>query len=616
MPTAKGVSAPFFFALHVPSRRDSALMTRATEDFRAGHFADALVTAESLCRAHPTAIAPAVLRARILQECRPTMAPRAWSAAWSRDPLDPTLQDVMLQSWLRAGSARRAAEQGMAFLPQRCRAGSHESLVKLLQQAGVERAGACWRDGAAIEVRCFGTAQTETRIVLATEDERRVHEVPTSGELRIEPPRAGGVWSVAFEGGGLLQGSPLVFDSPAPLARAGRIEGGVDIVIPVYRDTRGVQVCLRSVLESLPTNRTRARVIVVNDASPEVPLVMWLETLAANGRITLLHNTYNLGFIETINRGLKAGRRDAVMLNADTFVHGNWIDRLRTALYASEDIASVMPWSNNGEIGSLVAGGVDECSTKDAIRIDQAASACAVPNLQVPTNSGFAMMMRREVLDSIGLLDGETLVRGYLEEVDWCLRAREAGWRHVLATQVFVAHRGSASFGIEKQLRVRQNRAVIASRYPDYYREYGAFLAGTLLADARRAVIRTLEGTWPPPMARAGDERVEADAALPSACRRVGVWRLRAGSDAFASVLREARRMSSDLRGPRLIVFGDTNPALEHTGIVDAIPPAPPGEDIISDATLASLAGCTEMLATGNAELPPGVQSHPMELAA
>lgn len=611
MPTAKGVSAPFSFDLYVPSRRDAALMARATDEFRAGRYADALITCESLCRAHPVAAAPAVLRARVLQQCRPTMAPRAWSAAWSRDPLDPVLQDVMLQSWLQAGSSRRAAEQGIAFLPQRCRAGSHETLLEILRAAGVERVGACWRDGNAVEIRCFDTQPSRRNgIVIARDDDIQVHPLPASGELRVELADASGVWSVAFERGALLQGSPVVFDAPAPLAHPAMVQPGVDVILPVYRDTAGVQSCVRSVLDSLAFNRTPARVIVVNDASPEVQLVMWLENLAAAGRITLLHNAFNLGFIETVNRGLRAGRCDAVMLNADTFVHGDWIDRLREALHSSDDIASVMPWSNNGELGSLVAGGVDECSPQDAARIDSAAARADTPNIEVPTNSGFAMMMRRQALDRIGLLDGEALVRGYLEEVDWCLRARAAGWRHLLATRVFVAHRGSASFGVEKELRVRQNRAVVLARYPRYYAEYARFLSGDALASARQALLSRLSPQWPVPPRTAGSENVEHGTALPGGHSRVGVWKLGAVSNAAPQVLRIARQMASDprRRNERLLVFGEASPALEHTGVVDVLPPAPQGEHLLSDTTMASLAGCTEMFATETATLPNGVE--------
>lgn len=601
----EGASAPFSFAPLLASRRGEALLTQAADHFRAGHFADALVAVESVCRMLPGEAAPAVLRARILAACRPTMAPRAWIAAWKRDPLKPMLQDEMLEQWMKAGSQRRVAEQGILFLPQRCRTGTEKPLLELLARAGVRRAGACWREPDEIVLRCFdlaGDAQA-MRIVVASDEGQQVHDAPRDAELRIKPAARKGVYSIAVESGPLLQGSPISFDTPGPAADAGPIEPGVDIVIPVYRDAEGVQACVRSVLESLPRNRASARVIVVNDASPDTRLVLWLESLASAGRIRLLHNPFNLGFIETMNRALRASRRDALMLNSDTLVHGDWIDRLAAAIGASPRIASVMPWSNNAEIGSLAPREIDApCTAADVERIDSAAARLRArgetADMELPTTIGFAMLMRRQVLDEIGLLDGEALTRGYLEEVDWCLRARAAGYSHALATGVFVAHRGSASFGPEKQLRVRQNRAVVAARYPRYYAEYFDFQRRDPLRDARRKLldaVRASGAAWPG-SASDGRPRIDPHAALKITRRRMAIWDLRPGSAREAEVIGLARRLagSRDPGAPRLLVFGDASEALWHTGVADVIPPSRNPDEPLSDEALASLAGCEE----------------------
>jgi hypothetical protein len=276
-----------------------------------------------------------------------------------------------------------------------------------------------------------------------------------------------------------------------------------------------------------------------------------------------------------------------------------------------------MPWSNNGEIGSLVRGGASS-ATPDAASVALIDSMAArlrqqgkASDIDIPTTSGFAMLMRRSVLDAIGVLDGASLTRGYLEEVEWCLRARAAGWRHLLATGVFVAHKGSASFGAEKQLRVRQNRAVVAARYPDYYREYAQFLRRDPMAGARTALLDALQragSRWPP----AGDTRREtiaAGATLPTMTRRVAVWQLRTGTQAAQQVLALARKLASlpHAHAPRLLVFGEVSEALRHTGVVDAVLPAGPREEVLADATLASLAGCTELLAQPGANVPEGI---------
>ncbi|MBK7657023.1 MAG: hypothetical protein IPJ18_20375 [Betaproteobacteria bacterium] len=51
-----------------------------------------------------------MLRANIVQNCLPGLAPKAWYWAWYVEPENPALQDAMLKSWLASGAAESAAE--------------------------------------------------------------------------------------------------------------------------------------------------------------------------------------------------------------------------------------------------------------------------------------------------------------------------------------------------------------------------------------------------------------------------------------------------------------------------------------------------------------------------
>jgi GT2 family glycosyltransferase len=506
----------------------------------------------------------------------------------------------MLEAWIAVHAGRSVAALGASFLPLRCREGTQASLLALLRRCGLERVGACWAESETrLVIVGFDFARVgSAHVVVADENEERVVQVPLDGTpTRIDMARPG-VWSVAFEGGEILQGSPIanapVHWTPATPASAAVTE--IDIIIPVYKDRAAVRTCIKSVLASLPQNRLRARVIVVDDASPDAAVSAWLDGLARSGWITLLRNRFNLGFIESVNRALReSATNDALLLNADTEVFGDWIDRLARALGEAPDIASVMPWSNNGELASLWpdAGDRDAPPSQIAQRIDAQAAAHASGNLEIPTCSGFAMLVRRAALRDVGLLDGAALSRGYLEEVDWCLRAREKGWHHRLAAGAFVTHNGSASFGAEKVLRVRQNRAVIAARYPRYHDEYASFLASPKLARARTQLQRALRAAgvaWPPSEAKA-DAASKAESLVPlaSSYRRIAV---KAPSP---QLLDTARKLSAQDGRTRMLVFGDASEALRHTGVVDVIPAdkgLAPKLRLISDAQLMQLCGC------------------------
>ena len=264
----------------------------------------------------------------------------------------------------------------------------------------------------------------------------------------------------------------------------------VDVVIPVYRAPKETLRCLDSVLAS--SNRTQMEIIVIDDASSHRALTKALEALERLGKITLLRNEQNLGFPGTANRGLMLHPdRDVVLLNSDTVVHGDWLDRLRRSATSDWRIATVTPFSNNAEICSypVLCRPDPMPSASELAELDDAA-ARANNGLVVtlPTAVGFCMYVRREVLLEIGGFDTERFGRGYGEENDFCLRARRHGYRNVLAGDVFVGHEGGASFTHEKQQLIDEGLAELDQLYPDYRSEINNFLERDPVRRLRRRI--------------------------------------------------------------------------------------------------------------------------------
>lgn len=637
----KGGPAPFFLSTCTSRLRDDALLTRAVELFTAGQHADALLAAEYVCRRLPMNRIPAILRAKILQTAYPFMASRAWHAAWLSEAENPLLQDIMLQTWLKDGGRADVASLGPAFLPARCRAGRHDSLMPILRAAGVTHTGACWKNGEAIEAMVFlGNGAPRATLLLSDETTQYQFEVPGDGaRVRLMPPRPGAVWSITLlQPDGrrqLLPGSPLAFYE-TPTIRAGAAPSAlhpasaqpVSIVIPVYRELALVRACIESVKSSLPLNSAPARIVVVDDCSPEPALSAWLDKQAASGAITLLRNACNLGFIETVNRGMRAHPdHDVLLLNADTQVHGDWIDRLARALYAAPDVASVTPWTNNGEISSfpVMSQAAPAPDTRELALLDQvAAEVRAAPggaDIELPSCCGFTMLIRRTVLDAIGMLDGTALIRGYGEEVDWCMRARAAGWRHLQATGVFVAHEGTVSFRAEKTLRVAQNRGNLVARYPSYYPEFSSFRRDDPLASARISLRAALERSKASNWLRKADiaqptgalpntiAKKPLPAVLPpmrASCQRIAVWKHDLAAPAAAQVLTLARLLASRPQlNLRMLVVGDGGDALWRTGVVDHVPHIQGDAlPLLDDLHLLQAAGCRTILTDTPAALP------------
>ncbi len=245
----------------------------------------------------------------------------------------------------------------------------------------------------------------------------------------------------------------------------------VDVIVAVYRGLRETQDCLQSVLAD--PDRPPGRVIVVEDCSPEPKLVAWLRKLVKSGAITLLHNTRNLGFVGSVNRGMEAaGSHDVALLNSDTVVPHGWVRRLAAQAYAVPRVASVSPFSNNATIcGYPSVTGVSPAFGLDVHAIDAACRAAnAGRSVEVPTTVGFCMYIRRAALNDVGLFDQETFGRGYGEENDFCLRSSVRGWRHMLACDTYVHHDGDVSFGVGAPRWKRRGLDALVARYPDYLR--------------------------------------------------------------------------------------------------------------------------------------------------
>ena len=273
----------------------------------------------------------------------------------------------------------------------------------------------------------------------------------------------------------------------------------IDIIVPAYRSLADTRLCIESVLAS--PIKTPYRLLVINDASPEPELSTWLQHKAAQEpRITLLENASNLGFVGSVNRAMAfSDDRDVLLLNSDTEVANDWLDRLRHAAYSGANVGTVTPFSNNATICSypLFCSGNDLPDGYDTAELD---ALCAQTNpgavVDVPTGVGFCMYIRRDCLTQVGLFDIENFGKGYGEENDFCQRAAQAGWRNLHALDTFVRHTGGVSFGDSKSPREQAALKILQRLHPHYTEEVKAFVAADPARLYRNAIdfarVRTI----------------------------------------------------------------------------------------------------------------------------
>jgi GT2 family glycosyltransferase len=264
----------------------------------------------------------------------------------------------------------------------------------------------------------------------------------------------------------------------------------IDVIIPVYRGVAETRRCIDSVLAQ--RQALAHRVVVIDDATPEPAIAAYLGELAAAGRIELHRNPANLGFVRSVNHGMALhAERDVVLLNSDTEVANDWLDRLHAAAHGAPDVATATPFSNNATICSypFEGWGAGVPGTLGLAVMDGLfASANRGRTLDLPTAVGFCMYIRREPLEKLGAFDAERYGRGYGEENDFCMRALKSGWRHVLAGDVFVYHEGSVSFSEERFALMKAASAALLEAHPDYTRRVHEFIIADPAAAMRAAV--------------------------------------------------------------------------------------------------------------------------------
>ena len=178
-------------------------------------------------------------------------------------------------------------------------------------------------------------------------------------------------------------------------------------------------------------------------------------------RITYLPSERNLGFSGGMNLGIREGmERGAtrvLLVNNDVIVPPDCVGKLEDALETAPHVGVVGPVilsrSNPDRIASL---GMSYTSTTGRMRhrghgFD--ASAIAIPpDAEVDGVSGCVMLVDGNVFEEVGLLDEEYFF-GF-EDLDFCLRARRAGYRSVLAGSTAVFHEGSHAIGPDSTNRL------------------------------------------------------------------------------------------------------------------------------------------------------------------
>jgi GT2 family glycosyltransferase len=239
----------------------------------------------------------------------------------------------------------------------------------------------------------------------------------------------------------------------------------IDVIVPVYNGLEETRQCIDSLLKC--SNTLEHRFIVINDKSPNKDIVFLLNNVD-DERLIILSNNENLGFVKTVNKGMKFSKNDVILLNSDTVVTNHWIDKLHAAAYHCEKTGTVTALTNNGTIASVPCFNQDNDLPK-GYTIEQFADLIERKSSKkypiIPTAVGHALFIKRTVINDVGYFDEESFGMGYGEEEDFSCRVIRKGFRNILADDTFIFHYGSTSFKEEKTRFIAENKKKLIRKH-------------------------------------------------------------------------------------------------------------------------------------------------------
>ncbi len=225
----------------------------------------------------------------------------------------------------------------------------------------------------------------------------------------------------------------------------------VSIVIVNYNSGTLLASCVRALLSS----PAAFQVLVADNGSGDGSIER-LEAEVVDSRLHVHRNHENLGFSSGVNSVIARARGDYILfLNPDCLATPRAIERMAETMEAMADVGMAGCMIQNPD-GSEQPGCRRRVPTPwrtmlRVLHLDRWRGhwgpwgsfylhEMPLPSAPVDVEaiSGAFMFVRRKALDDVGLLDDGYFL--HCEDLDWCMRFRQRGWRILFVPDVVITH--------------------------------------------------------------------------------------------------------------------------------------------------------------------------------
>lgn len=237
-----------------------------------------------------------------------------------------------------------------------------------------------------------------------------------------------------------------------------RQDSVVSVAIVNFNGGPLVAESIRAVLAST----VPVEVLVSDNASRDGSNHLLRDQFGCDQRVHLHENSLNLGFAKACNLMLaKARGSHLLMLNPDALIWPDTLERLLKVLAGHPKAGMVgclirnpdgseqagcrrsvpTPWRSIARVLHLSRLFLRQKYTHDFVLAGQPLPSGPVP---VDAISGAFMLVRRAVMQQVGGFDDAYFL--HCEDLDWCMRVRQAGWQILFVPDVeIVHHKGTCS---------------------------------------------------------------------------------------------------------------------------------------------------------------------------
>jgi GT2 family glycosyltransferase len=286
----------------------------------------------------------------------------------------------------------------------------------------------------------------------------------------------------------------------------------VSIIIVNYNTINLLRNCLNSLMQ---TEGRVCELIVVDNASTDGSAEMVANEFPG---VVLVRNQQNAGFSKANNQGMKLAKgKYFLLLNSDTVVRAGAVEIMAEFLGSQTAVGAVTCklLNANGTIQASISNrpgpvllffrllGVSRLISGDRARrwlsrtcgffLGKTIRSYLAPYtahdspVEVENISGACMMLRREAVQQVGFLDEGFFM--YFEDMDYCVRLQNAGWKMYYLPQGEIIHLGGMSSGGRmRNYSVHSYRALF-----HFYRKH---FSHAMVVTVRSMVITTSSLRW------------------------------------------------------------------------------------------------------------------------